>query len=495
MISEVQFDEVLGLDEYATYAYLSGMVHELRAEASVLVPKLAGRRVFMLNSTARGGGVAEMLPRVVSLLSELGVETHWLVMEPERTEFFSLTKRLHNLIHGVGRPVLEAADARLYETVSRDVADALVPWFREGDLLVVHDPQPAGAGALVKNRLGIPVIWRCHIGLDEHTPQTREAWRFLQPHLEPYDHFVFTAAEYFPDFVVHRASTIHPALDPLSDKNRELHTHKVVGVLCNAGLCQQTQPVLGDSYSEQAKRMQPDGDFGPAADGADIGLLHRPIVTQISRWDRLKGFAPLLEGFSRLKRNAREDGNGTDPVQRRRLELVRLVLAGPDPSSIQDDPEGKEVLDELRSAYMALDPQLQQDVAFISLPMESRRENALMVNALQRCSSLVVQNSLQEGFGLTATEAMWKRIAVLGTQAVGLRMQIREGLDGRLVQDANAPDEVAEKLGQMLADPVSRDLWGRSAQRRAFAQFSVFTQVARWLRVLTGCVDPPGDHC
>jgi trehalose synthase len=171
------------------------------------------------------------------------------------------------------------------------------------------------------------------------------------------------------------------------------------------------------------------------------------------------------------------------------MEIARLVLAGPDPASIQDDPEGQEVLQELREAYLRLDPQTQRDVAIISLPMGSLEHNALMVNALQRCSTVVVQNSLREGFGLTATEAMWKRVPVLGTQAVGLRMQIRDGLDGKLVEDPRDAEQVAEVLDAMLADAPQRELWARSAQRRAYNQFSVFTQVARWIRVLTQCVD------
>lgn len=493
MMELIGHNDVPSLDEYATIAQLTGAVSDLRAEAAMIAPRLKGRRVVMVNSTAKGGGVAEMLPRVVSLLAELGVPTEWAVMNTDRVEFFEFTKRLHNLIHGVGEPVIHPEDRALYDAVSAEAAEAFAGYISPSDILVIHDPQPAGMGALLKERFSVPAVWRCHIGLDEHTPQTRAAWKFLEPYVTAYDYSVFTAAEYFPDYASGHASIIHPALDPLSPKNRELAPGMLVGTLCNAGLAHAHEPVLGNAFPEQAERMQPDGRFAPATAGGEIGLLFRPVVTQISRWDRLKGYVPLLEGFARLKRRALGSGNGMPAEHRRCLELVRLVLAGPDPASIQDDPEGKEVLEELRAAYVNLDPRLQQDVAILSLPMGSREHNALMVNALQRCSTVVAQNSLREGFGLTATEAMWKRVPVMGTPAVGLRMQIRDGLDGRLVGDPENPESVETVLNQMLADAESRDQWARSAQRRAYGQFSVFTQVARWLRVLAACVEEPAQ--
>lgn len=213
-------------------------------------------------------------------------------------------------------------------------------------------------------------------------------------------------------------------------------------------------------------------------------LLHRPIITQISRWDRLKGFGPLLEAFVRLKNRLREGKYDSDPIHRKRLEITRLVLAGPDPESVQDDPEALQVLKELCSRYTSFDREMQQDVMLLTLPMVSRRENALMVNALQRCSTIVVQNSIQEGFGLTVTEAMWKRISVLGSNACGIRQQIQGGVNGRILSLPDDPDEVANALDEMLQDPDTRHLWGRNAQRRVHETFLVFKQVASWLRVL-----------
>jgi len=481
-ISRVPADGRYNLDDYASTAALSQPVAELRREAKRLHEEIGNRRILMVNSTARGGGVAEMLPRLVSLLSELGAHTEWWTMNADDARFFSLTKRLHNLIHGAGDPELRAEDADVYREVSEAVAEALSKELSAEDILVVHDPQPAGAGAILAQR-GRKSVWRCHIGLDRDTEQTRAAWSFLEPHVSAYHHTIFTAPEYIPNYLSSTVSIIPPALDPFSHKNRELPIHKVVGILCSADLARRPFDLVSEPFEHRAERLRPDGSFGPANEPEDLGVLHRPIITQISRWDRLKGWRGLLDGFVRLKSEASER-SGEDPRHARRLKLVRLVLAGPEPAAVQDDPEAQEVLEELIEVYRGLDPELQRDVALLSLPMTSRKENALMVNALQRCSSVVVQNSLQEGFGLTATEAMWKRLRVVGTRACGLRQQIRDGIDGRLVKDPNDPAELAGVLDELLASSADRSAMTTSAQRRVFDEFLVFRQVSRWLNVL-----------
>lgn len=490
MIEFVKLTPTITLDDYAAIAYLTGAVHDLRSGAESLLPKFKGRSVLMLNSTAKGGGVAEMLPRMVLMLNEVGITARWAVMKIEQPEFFKLTKRIHNMVHGHGDSALNAADKKLYEEVSRNVADGLRTHLKDGDLLVVHDPQPLGAGAMLKKDLGIHVIWRCHIGLDIASPVTRAAWNFLKPYAEACDHSIFSAPEYIPGFLASRASVIHPGIDPLSHKNRNLTPHKLTGVLCNAGLTKEHAPVLTPKFSQQATRLQPDGKFGDATLPDEIGFLYRPIVAQVSRWDRLKGFGPLLAGFIRLKEKLRQSKSELPLRHRRRIEIARLVLAGPDPNSVQDDPEGREVLDELKKIYCGLDAEFQKDIALLSLPMDSRKNNELMVNAIQRCASIVVQNSLREGFGLTVTEAMWKGTPVLGTEACGLRQQIRDGIDGRLIRNPEDPHEIANCLDEMFSDDSESERFSRNAQKRAYTEFLVFAQVQQWLRVLAKCVSP-----
>jgi trehalose synthase len=475
----------ISLDDYEAVAHLNGAVRDLRREAHRLLPALQGRRVWMVNSTRRGGGVAELMPPLLSLMRELGVDANWLVMETDAAEFFQLTKRLHNLIHGQGDPHLGPADRELYDQVSGDTANAIAGRIAPGDVLVVHDPQPMGAGAILRQTHDVAAIWRCHIGLDRDTPQTRAAWAFLGACASAYDAAVFTAPEYIPGCLAGRATIIHPGLDPLSHKNRDLPIHKLVGILVDGALVPPHGPVLTPPFPEPARRLQDDGGWAPVAGGKDLGLLFRPIVAQVSRWDRLKGFLPLMQGFAALKRKPRD---GLDERERRTLELARLVLAGPDPAAIADDPEGRAVLAELCGEYRRFPAELREAIAIVSLPMSSRKHNALLVNALQRCSDIVAQNSLQEGFGLTATEAMWKQVAVMGTRAAGLRQQIRHGLDGCLVDDPEDPDEIAETLVNLLCDQRRRDALARSGQQRVHDQFLVFTQVRRWLEVLADVV-------
>ncbi|HET8657237.1 MAG TPA: glycosyltransferase [Longimicrobiaceae bacterium] len=488
MAQRIEITTPVTLDDYERLAQLTAQVRELRAEAQQIVPALEGRTLWMVNSTAQGGGVAEMLPTMVPLLRDLGVRTEWAVIETDEAAFFSLTKRIHNLIHGEGDPRLTPGDHDVIEAVNRRNAAEMRDWFRPGDFLAVHDPQPMPLAALLGPELGLHCIWRCHIGLDEANEQTRAAWDFLRPYAAPYEYAVFSAPEYIPDYFSTRAKVIYPAVNPLTDKNRELSVHKIVGVLANGALVSSPGPVLTPPFEQVAERLLPNGTFAPANMVEDIGLLHRPIITQISRWDRLKGFPELMRAFALLKEQL-HDPSHLGPLDRHRLELARLVLAGPDPASVADDPEGREVLEELISVYRGLDPAIQRDIAVVALPMRSARENALMVNAIQRTSSVIAQNSLREGFGLTITEAMWKGVPVLSNRrAVGPRQQIRAGLDGCLIDDPRDIPALARAMGRMLSSPEERVAWGNSAQRRAYEQFLIFAQLGRWLRLLSEAV-------
>ena len=487
MLANVPAETTWSLNDYSSIPSYANAVRELRTEASILTPTLRDHTVWMVNSTARGGGVAEMLPRMIAVLEELGIRTRWVVMGSDEPDFFALTKRLHNLIHGEGGGEITNGERELYEAVNRRNADELAAQLDPEDILVIHDPQPLAIGAMLKQKLGVRAIWRCHIGFDEQVPATLAAWDFLRPYAETYDRIVFSVPEYIPNYLAGRVSIIHPALDPFTYKNRELSSHKLAGILCNAGLVPENQPLLATPFLDRAKRLRPDGTFGPAVAETEIGLPFRPEVTQVSRWDRLKGFRPLLDGFLHLKQSLGHRNGDLSPRHRRRLEALRLVLAGPDPASIQDDPEGGEVLQELVDKYRSLTPVQQQDVALLSLPMVSRDENTLMVNALQRCSTVIVQNSLREGFGLTATEAMNKGIGIVGTRACGLRQQIRSGIDGILVHDPNDPQEIARCLDDILENVPKRDAMARSAQRRVHDHFLIFTQLCHWVRLLSDC--------
>jgi len=489
MITIVDVDTERTLDDFAAHASLQRPVEDLRAVAEQYADRLEDRTVWMVNSTAQGGGVAEMLPMVVSMLRELGVSTEWAVIVSEEERFFQLTKHIHNLIHGSGDPHLSDEDWALYRSVSETMADSLSQRVEPGDPVVVHDPQPLGTGALLKEEMDIPALWRCHIGLDETNAATETAWNFLKPWAEDYDETIFSLREYVPDFLEDRSDLIQPAINPLSPKNRTLSVTELTDILRRSRLSGSSHPTVDADFSPPARRLQRDGSFAPATRPQDLGLMERPIVTQISRWDRLKGFAPLMQGFARMKESSFLDRNATSERDRYRLSLSRLVLAGPDPESVSDDPEGQEVFNEICSLWHDLPSEIQRDVAVITLPMTSRRVNALMVNALQRCSTVVAQNSIQEGFGLTVTEAMWKRRPVMATHAAGLREQVKDGVHGRRTPQAGDPESIAHTLQEMLSAEADRKRWARNARRRVSERYLVFTQVRRWLEVLAQAVD------
>ncbi|HSM15646.1 MAG TPA: glycosyltransferase [Gemmatimonadales bacterium] len=472
------------LSDFALVADLAAAVQTLQLDAGPVLANLRERTLWMVNSTPQGGGVAEMLPTMITLLRDLDCNVEWVVIESDEPRFFDLTKRIHNLVHGDGAPGFDQSDRELFEKVNRENAAFLKSKVRAGDILIVHDPQPMPLAAMLKEAVEVFAIWRCHIGLDQETPATRSAWEFLEPWAGAYDHAIFSAPDYIPPSFTGRATIIRPGIDPLSPKNRQLGLHKTAGVLANAGLAVAPGPLVTPPYQWQAERLSPDGRFVPATERGDFGLFTRPIVTQISRWDRLKGFEPLLQAFAHYKARLAKGGWSKDPVHRVRQELVRLVLAGPDPASIQDDPEGRDVLESLRALYAGLPPAIQDDIAIIALPMQSPTENALMVNAIQRASSIVVQNSLREGFGLTIAEAMWKRVPVLSNwQACGPRQQVRDAVDGRMIDDPTDIETIAAVLDEMLADAESRSAWGRNARRHVHDSFLVFGQLSRWMQL------------
>ncbi len=496
MITLVEPKDTTTLEDYGAYSHLSAAVEDLRHVAKEALRHINGRSILMVNSTSQGGGVAEMLPKMMGILNELGIKTRWAVMGSDDPAFFQLTKRLHNMIHGDGggAPRLTEEDRRLFEYTGESNVDALRAILNPEDLLVIHDPQPLAMGAKLKTLLDLPAVWRCHIGLDERNRSTAAAWEFLKPYIQAFDHNIFSADEYVPDFVRDRSSVIFPAIDPLSYKNRTIRAEELTSILCNAGLGRLANPNLADPFPEPAQRLQPDGAFGPAGSPERIGFLYRPTITQISRWDRLKGWKPLLEGFIKIKKGLNGKSNSGDGRYRCRLEMLRLVMVGPDPASIQDDPEGCEVLNDLCTTYARLDPDIQKDVVLLTLPMSSRKNNALMVNAIQTASSIVVQNSIREGFGLTLTEAMWKGTPVVGSSACGLRQQIKDRIHGRVVLCPEDSEEVAQVLGDMLSADDKLDLWARNAKTRVQQEFLVFNQVKKWLKILDQFKTIPGTH-
>ena len=500
---EINVKEGYLLEDYTCYAPLLATIDAFRNETALLKKNLTGRTIWMINSTEQGGGVAEMLPRKVSIMRQIGLNVAWWVIEtravrpgrrraanrpdggePHAEEtFFPFTKKIHNLIHGQGEAHITKEEKQVYRNVNTANAEVLAGMVKPHDVVIIHDPQPAGMISELKKQVDVIAVWRCHIGLDTTNENTRAAWDFLMPYLEEYDHFVFSAPEYIPQGLTGNVTIIHPGIDPFSHKNRPLNIHKLSGILHNAGLVVPEHPAVSPPFAQQVTRLQPDGSFASALLPSDIGLFYRPIITQVSRWDRLKGFELLMRAFAYLKKHIQRfcEKNSRHAAS---VRQARLVLAGPDPDYVSDDPEGKTVLQNLKELYALLDPSVQEDIAILKLPMHSVKENALIVNALQRCSYVVAQNSLQEGFGLTATEAMWKRVPVLASNACGLRHQIRNNIDGVLIHNPEDEQEVATRLSELLKEPHTVEQMGFQAEIRVINNFLNFSQIGNWLRIL-----------
>lgn len=328
-------------------------------ELRMLGDRLSGKIIQSINSTYIGGGVAEILSHMVPLFNQLGVDIRWNVIRGN-DGFFEVTKKFHNALHGKDEKV-SPEDFSLFLEVSRRNLDELKFY---GDIFFVHDPQPVGLIAK-KKELGRKWVWRCHI--DVSNPN-REVWNFLRGFILDYDAVVFSSPN-FAQKLPARQFLIPPAIDPLSDKNKELPPETINSVLAKYGLSQD-----------------------------------KPMVVQISRFDYLKDPIGVIDVFERVKRNID----------------CQLVLAG---GTASDDPESEKVLNEVKERAAG-----NPDIHILLIPPESDIE----INALQQAASVVMQKSLKEGFALTVSEALWKRKPVVASAVGGIPLQIRHRFTGLL---------------------------------------------------------------
>ena len=419
---------------------------------------LDGRVVWNVNATATGGGVAEMLQALLAYGRGAGVDTRWLVLDGN-AEFFRITKRLHNLIHGVPGDggELGAAERAAYDDVLAGNAAQLRAMVRADDIVLLHDPQTAGLVEPLRE-LGATVVWRSHIGRDHPNELTDRAWQFLRPYVEQADGVVFSREPYVPDWVdPGKVAIIPPSLDPFSAKNVDLDPVTVQATLRRAGLVD--LPDNGGSIVFARRN----GDTGTVREHHDLFLAggHLPggarVILQVSRWDRLKDMAGVMTAFA--------DHLDAFP------EDVHLALVGPDVYGVSDDPEGAAVLDECLAQHAALPEPAQHRVHLGALPMDDVDENAHLVNALQRHASLVVQKSLVEGFGLTVTEPMWKGRPVVASNVGGIQDQVVDGVSGLLVADPTDLDAFASACASVLRDEGLAHRLGTEARARVRDQF------------------------
>jgi trehalose synthase len=389
---------------------------EIIDELKVAADQIKHRRLQHINSTLVGGGVAELLDRMVPLFRELGVETSWDVIKGE-APFFEVTKAFHNALHGGTETITEAMLETYRETTAQNLQSVAIT----GDVVVVHDPQPAG---LIEQRGDDRRwIWRCHI--DVSTPDPK-VWGFLKSYVDRYDSSVFSMPEFSQQLQIPQFM-ITPSIDPLSDKNRELPQETIERTLEQYGL-------------------DPE----------------RPILTQISRFDRLKDPVGVIKAYRLVKR--RHD--------------CQLVLAG---GAADDDPEGAEVLKEVNEAADG-----DADIHVVALPPHSDIE----INALVRGSTIVLQKSIKEGFGLTVTEALWKRKAVIAGAVGGIKLQILNGITGFLVHSSEG---AANRAIELLGDPELRQRLGTNGYLHAKENFLTTRHIRDYLLMILALEEPSKD--
>jgi trehalose synthase len=428
---------------------------------------LRGRVVWHVNSTARGGGVAELLQSLLAYARGAGVDVRWMTISGN-PEFFRVTKRIHNHLHeslGDGGP-LGPAEREVYEAALAEAAAELVDLVQPGDIVYVHDPQPAG---LVQHVVAsdVRVIWRCHIGVDSPGELARGAWDFLRPYIADADAYVFSRERFvWEGLDEDRIWIVPPTIDAFSPKNEDLDPAAVRAILAAIGLQE------GDDRG-QALFRRFDGSETRVGRRAELVQddpvpVNAPLVSQVSRWDRLKDPVGVLRSFAEY---AKADG-------------AHLLLAGPSVAGVSDDPEGAEVLSEVTSRRGDLPAEKRARVHLASLPMDDIEENAAMVNAIQRRSDVIVQKSLAEGFGLTVAEAMWKARPMVASRVGGIQDQIEDGVSGVLIDDPTDLKSVARAVDGFIEDPTRAAEVGKAARQRVIEDFLGTRSLVQYMQLI-----------
>ncbi len=400
----------------AEYSQFVG--HDTVDELRRLSQKLAGKKILQVNSTAVGGGVAEILNCMVPLLNELGLETRWEVIKGGEA-FFAVTKKIHNALHGQKEEWTDQ-DWEVFESAQEKNAEQ---FSCDEDIVFIHDPQPVG---LIRKRKGLDNrwIWRCHVDISAPDPKV---WNYLKHSIELYDCSVFSAPIFSQTLSIPQA-LICPSIDPLSEKNRKLDPEEINKVIEKLGI-----------------------------------PLDKPLVTQVSRFDRLKDPIGVVRAFRRIQKYVD----------------ARLLLVG---GSAADDPEGVEVYEEVK-AEVNNDP----DILVLLLPPTSHKE----INAIQSVSTIILQKSLREGFGLTITEALWKGKPVVASAVGGIPLQITHKYSGLLTHSIEG---TAHALKQLLQEPAYAKKLGENGREHVRQNFLLTRHIRDYLLLFLSSFYPDKNH-
>ena len=379
--------------------------NEVIDELYTLAERLRNISIQNINSASFGGGVAEILNRMIPLMQDLGINVWWNVIEGD-VKFFEITKRIHNGLHGVDIELLPQ-EIEYFLKINEENLTKISKW---ADIVFIHDPQPI---ALIKEkkRLKNKWIWRCHV---DFSSPSKQVWLFLKKFIEKYDVSVFSAPAFARRLSI-RQVLIPPSIDPLSDKNKELPQEFIESVLEKFGIDK-----------------------------------NRPIITQISRFDYLKDPIGVIRAYRLVKKYID----------------CQLVLAG---GGAEDDPEGKKVLEDVRNEASS-DP----DIFVLHLPPNSHLE----INALQRASTVILQKSLREGFGLTVTEALWKEKPVIASCVGGIPLQIAHKYSGILTYTVEG---TAYWIKQLIHTPSYAKMLGTNGKKHVKNNFLITRHIQDYL--------------
>lgn len=377
-------------------------------ELRMLAEALSGKVIQTINSTFIGGGVAEILEHMIPLLNQLGVDARWGVIRGNQ-EFFEVTKKFHNALHGKNTVAIQPQDLELFlETTRKNLEE--MRFF--GDIFFIHDPQPIGLIAK-KKEIGKKWVWRCHVDISNPDEQV---WNFIRQFVAQYDAAIFSAPDFAQKLPI-RQFMVTPSIDPLSDKNKELEPAFIESVLAK-------YKITSD----------------------------KPIILQVSRFDRLKDPLGVIEAFE---------------IVRKSIDC-QLVLAG---GTATDDPESEAVFEEVRKRAEG-----NPDIHVLLIPPESDLE----INALQRVATVAVQKSLKEGFGLTISEALWKAKPVVASAVGGIPLQIKNKLTGLLCYTVEG---TAYAIRQLLSNPEYAAWLGRNGREHVKQNFLITTELRNYLLV------------
>ena len=377
------------MEEYAAAAGQAAL-----QELKVIASRLEGKTILNVNSTAVGGGVAEILNRMLPMMTELGIRPRWELIKGGE-DFYAVTKKFHNALHGA-RQELTPADFQLYRDTLKTNMEALD---LDSDIAFIHDPQPAGL--IERKPAAAKWVWRCHIDMSN---RQEDVWEFLKGYVSRYDAAVISAPAFSQALPV-KQFQVPPSIDPLADKNKDLSEAEVAAIM---------------------ERLQIPTD--------------KPIITQVSRFDRLKDPLGVIEAFKKIQPYV----------------TARLLLVG---GSADDDPEGAQVLAEARTAAEG-----NPDILVLCLPPTSNVE----INAIQRASAIILQKSLKEGFGLTVSEALWKGKPVIAGAVGGIPLQITHKYSGILTRTI---DGTAYWMKRLLHEPAFAKRLGENGREHVRENF------------------------